>query len=111
VLAFSPVLLVAIGFPALQRTANFSLPTRHAKSFSPCSRGKKSTTKNIIDIVVFRGADTICSWLFTTPETRALNCRQLLLPPCRSPPAGLSRAALGRNRMTRSRLNINTPGE
>ena len=80
VLAFSPVLLVVIGFQALQRTANFALsnPAREIL-FTVLTREEKYKSKNIIDILVFRGADTICGWLFTTLRGAGLELSAIAL--------------------------------
>ena len=65
VLAWTPLLLVVIGFQALQRTANFGVsnPAREVL-FTVLSREEKYKAKNVIDIVVFRGADAVSGWLF-----------------------------------------------
>lgn len=65
VLAFGPMLPVVIAFQALQRTANFALsnPAREIL-FTVLMREEKYKAKNVIDIVVFRGADAASGWLF-----------------------------------------------
>ncbi|MGP1685286.1 MAG: NTP/NDP exchange transporter, partial [Giesbergeria sp.] len=65
VLALSPALAVVIAFQALQRTANFALsnPAREVL-FTALGREEKYKAKNVIDIVVFRGADAASGWLF-----------------------------------------------
>jgi AAA family ATP:ADP antiporter len=65
VLAFAPVLLVVIAFQAIQRTANFALsnPAREVL-FTVLQREEKYKAKNVIDIVVFRGADAAGGWVF-----------------------------------------------
>lgn len=65
VLAFSPALLVVIAFQALQRTANFAVsnPARQVL-FTVLDREAKYKAKNVIDVVVFRGADAVSGWLF-----------------------------------------------
>ena len=65
-LAFSPMLLVVIAFQAIQRTANFAIsnPAREVL-FTVLDREEKYKAKNVIDIVVFRGADAISGWLFS----------------------------------------------
>ncbi|HUH91668.1 MAG TPA: MFS transporter [Casimicrobiaceae bacterium] len=65
VLAWTPLLLVVIAFQALQRTANFGLsnPAREVL-FTVLAREEKYKAKNVIDIVVFRGADAVSGWLF-----------------------------------------------
>jgi len=65
VLAFTPMLLVVIAFQAVQRTANFAIsnPAREVL-FTVLAREEKYKAKNVIDIVVFRGADAASGWLF-----------------------------------------------
>ncbi|MCX7143096.1 MAG: MFS transporter [Proteobacteria bacterium] len=66
VLAATPMLFVVIAFQALQRTANFALsnPAREIL-FTVLEREEKYKAKNVIDIVVFRGADALSGWLFS----------------------------------------------
>jgi AAA family ATP:ADP antiporter len=66
VLAWSPALAVVIAFQAIQRTANFAVsnPAREIL-FTVLDREEKYKAKNVIDIVVFRGADAVTGWLFT----------------------------------------------
>ena len=65
ILAFTPMLIVVIAFQAVQRTANFALsnPAREIL-FTVLTREEKYKAKNVIDIVVFRGADAVSGWLF-----------------------------------------------
>jgi AAA family ATP:ADP antiporter len=65
VLALSPELAVVIAFQALQRVANFAIsnPAREIL-FTVAGREEKYKAKNVIDIVVFRGADAASGWLF-----------------------------------------------
>jgi AAA family ATP:ADP antiporter len=64
-LAASPALIVVMAFQAMQRTANFAIanPAREVL-FTVLSRDEKYKAKNVIDIVVFRGADAVAGWLF-----------------------------------------------
>lgn len=64
-LAFTPMLFVVIAFQASQRTVNFAIsnPAREVL-FTVLEREEKYKAKNVIDIVVFRGADALCGWLF-----------------------------------------------
>ena len=64
-LAFSPMLFVVIAFQAVQRAANFAVsnPAREIL-FTVLTREEKYKAKNVIDIVVFRGADALSGWLF-----------------------------------------------
>jgi len=66
VLAAAPVLAIAMAFQALQRTANFSIsnPAREML-FTAVDREEKYKAKNIIDGVLFRGADAVWAWAFT----------------------------------------------
>ena len=66
-LALSPALVVVIAFQAIQRTANFAVsnPAREVL-FTVVERAEKYKAKNVIDIVVFRGADALNGWLFAT---------------------------------------------
>ena len=65
-LASMPGLFVVIAFQAIQRTANFAIsnPAREVL-FTVLRREEKYKAKNVIDIVVFRGADAVAGWLFT----------------------------------------------
>ena len=64
-LALSPTLVVVIVFQSLQRTANFAIsnPAREIL-FTVVNRAEKYKAKNVIDIVIFRGADAVNGWLF-----------------------------------------------
>ncbi len=64
-LAFTPVLFVVVAFQAIQRTTNFAIsnPAREVL-FTVLEREEKYKAKNVIDIVVFRGADALSGWLF-----------------------------------------------
>jgi len=65
-LAFTPALAVVIAFQAIQRATNFALsnPAREVL-FTVLEREEKYKAKNVIDIVVFRGADAASGWLFS----------------------------------------------
>ena len=65
VLAAFPALAVVIAFQAFQRTANFAIsnPAREIL-FTALPREQKYKAKNVIDVVVFRGADALGGWLF-----------------------------------------------
>lgn len=73
VLAASPMLTVLIAFQAAQRTANFAIsnPAREIL-FTVVAREEKYKAKNVIDIVVFRGADAAFGWLFAALRTAGL---------------------------------------
>jgi len=80
VLAASPVLLVVIGFQALQRTANFAIsnPAREAL-FTVVERDEKYKAKNVIDLVAVRGADAVGGWLVTGLRALGMEARALAL--------------------------------
>ncbi|MFH1604194.1 MAG: MFS transporter, partial [Pseudomonadota bacterium] len=65
-LTLAPALIVVIAFQAIQRTANFAVsnPAREVL-FTVVRREEKYKAKNVIDIVVFRGADAVSGWLFS----------------------------------------------
>ncbi len=74
VLWVSPTLAVVIAFQAIQRTANFAVsnPAREV-FFTVVERAEKYKAKNVIDIVVFRGADAFNGWLFATLRAAGLD--------------------------------------
>jgi AAA family ATP:ADP antiporter len=80
VLAASPMLTVLIAFQAAQRTANFALsnPAREIL-FTVVAREEKYKAKNVIDIVVFRGADAAFGWLFAALRTAGLDLSMVSL--------------------------------
>lgn len=65
VLAVAPMLAVLVVFQVLQRTANFAIanPARES-TFTVLAREEKYKAKNVIDTVLFRGADAVFGWLF-----------------------------------------------
>jgi AAA family ATP:ADP antiporter len=79
-LAAAPMLAVVIGFQALQRTANFAIsnPAREVL-FTVLAREEKYKAKNVIDIVVFRGADAAGGWLFAALRSLGLELRAISL--------------------------------
>ncbi|HEY1327099.1 MAG TPA: Npt1/Npt2 family nucleotide transporter [Casimicrobiaceae bacterium] len=80
VLASAPVLMVVIAFQAIQRTANFAVsnPAREVL-FTVLDREEKYKAKNVIDIVVFRGADAVAGWLFSSLRAAGLGLTALSL--------------------------------
>ena len=80
VLAFTPMLLVVIAFQSVQRTANFALsnPAREVL-FTVLRREEKYKAKNVIDIVVFRGADAASGWLFSLLRNAGLELSTISL--------------------------------
>lgn len=79
-LAWTPALLVVIAFQAIQRTANFAIsnPAREVL-FTVLEREEKYKAKNVIDIVVFRGADAVMGWLFALLRGAGLELSMILL--------------------------------
>lgn len=97
-LAVAPMLLVVVAFQAIQRTTNFALsnPAREVL-FTALQREEKYKAKNVIDIVVFRGADAASGWLFALMRGAGLELSTISLSAV--PLAGLWLAlalALGR---------------
>jgi AAA family ATP:ADP antiporter len=80
ILAFSPALLVVIAFQATQRIANFALsnPAREVL-FTVLAREEKYKAKNVIDIVVFRGADAASGWLYAALRAAGLELSAIAL--------------------------------
>jgi AAA family ATP:ADP antiporter len=104
-LAFTPMLFVVIAFQAIQRTANFAIanPAREVL-FTVLEREEKYKAKNVIDIVVFRGADALSGWLFAALRGAGLELSTISLATV--PVAGLWFAlaiALGRSQERRAR--------
>ena len=104
-LAFMPMLFVVIAFQAIQRTANFAIanPAREVL-FTVLEREEKYKAKNVIDIVVFRGADALSGWLFAALRGAGLELSTISLATV--PVAGLWFAlaiALGRSQERRAR--------
>jgi AAA family ATP:ADP antiporter len=66
VLAASPVLAVVVAFQAIQRTANFAIANPSFQLFfTVLEREEKYKAKNVIDLLVYRGADASSGWFFT----------------------------------------------
>ena len=79
-LALTPALFVVIAFQAIQRAANFAVsnPAREIL-FTVLEREEKYKAKNVIDIVVFRGADAASGWLFAALRGAGLDLGQISL--------------------------------
>ena len=107
VLAWMPWLLVVIAFQAIQRTANFAIsnPAREVL-FTVLRREEKYKAKNVIDIVVFRGADAVAGWLFTVLRGAGLELSTISLATVPLAAAWLVLAlALGRAQEARARAS------
>ena len=66
VLAFSPILIVAVGLWVTRSAGNYGLarPAREML-FTQVDRESRFKTKPVIDIVAYRGGDVIMGWFFT----------------------------------------------
>ena len=66
VIAISPLVGVVIGLQILRRAGNYSI-TRPAREmlFTRVDRETRFKAKPVIDIVAYRGGDTLMAWLFT----------------------------------------------
>jgi len=105
VLAFAPMLFAVVAFQAIQRAANFAIsnPAREIL-FTVLEREEKYKAKNVIDIVVFRGADALSGWLFSALRGAGLELSAISLATV--PLAGLwlvLALALGRAQERRAR--------
>jgi AAA family ATP:ADP antiporter len=70
-LAMAPALMAIMVIQAAQRTANFAVsnPAREVL-FTAADREDKYKAKNVVDGVVFRGADMASSWVFALLHTK-----------------------------------------
>ena len=111
VLAWMPWLLVVIAFQAIQRTANFAIsnPAREVL-FTVLRREEKYKAKNVIDVVVFRGADAVAGWLFTALRGAGLELSTISLATVPLAVGWLALAlALGRVQEARARASERPP--
>ena len=109
-LAFAPMLFVIIAFQAVQRTVNFAVsnPAREVL-FTVVQRAEKYKAKNVIDIVVFRGADALSGWLFAALRGAGLELSTISLAAVPVTGAWLVLAiALGRGQERRSAAEYQT---
>jgi AAA family ATP:ADP antiporter len=79
-LALSPTLAVVLVLQVMQRWANFALanPARQV-FFTVVGREEKYKAKNLIDVVVYRGADALSSWLFDSLQALGLKLAAIAL--------------------------------
>jgi AAA family ATP:ADP antiporter len=79
-LALSPTLAVVLVLQVTQRWANFALanPARQV-FFTVVGREEKYKAKNLIDVVVYRGADALSSWLFDSLQALGLKLAAIAL--------------------------------
>ena len=66
VVAISPLIAVVVGLQIIRRAGNYAV-TRPAREmlFTRVDRETRFKAKPVIDIVAYRGGDTIMAWLFT----------------------------------------------
>ncbi|MEH6517487.1 MAG: MFS transporter [Halioglobus sp.] len=66
VIAISPVMAVVVGLQITRRAGNYAI-TRPAREmlFTRVDRETRFKAKPVIDIVAYRGGDTLMAWLFT----------------------------------------------
>jgi len=66
VIAISPLVAVVVGLQIIRRAGNYAI-TRPAREmlFTRVDRETRFKAKPVIDIVAYRGGDTIMAWLFT----------------------------------------------
>jgi len=66
ILAFSPLLIMALALHVISKAGNYGL-TRPAREmlFTQVSREERFKTKPVIDIVAYRGGDVLMGWFFT----------------------------------------------
>ena len=103
----APVLVVVMAFQAAQRTANFAFsnPAREVL-FTVADREDKYKAKNVVDGVLFRGADVGWAWVFALLSKKLMMSVPAIAAvtvPAMLGWAGLS-LALGRMQEKRARL-------
>jgi len=66
ILAFAPIITVVLALQVAKRAGNYAI-TRPAREmlFTEVDRESRFKAKPVIDIVVYRGGDSITAWLFT----------------------------------------------
>ncbi len=66
VIAISPLMAVVVGLQIIRRAGNYAV-TRPAREmlFTRVDRETRFKAKPVIDIVAYRGGDTLMAWLFT----------------------------------------------
>jgi len=69
----APTLAVVVGLQVVQRWMNFAVanPARQV-FFTVLDREEKYKAKNLIDVVVYRGSDALCSWVFDSLQAVGL---------------------------------------
>jgi ATP:ADP antiporter, AAA family len=79
-LAQAPVVAVVLVFQVVQRWVNFAIanPARQV-FFTVVDREAKYKAKNVIDVVVYRGADAASGWLFDSLQALGLKLGAIAL--------------------------------
>jgi len=79
-LGFAPSLIVVVIVQVLQRWMNFAIanPARQLY-FTVVSREDKYKAKNLIDVVIYRGADALSGWIFDTLQVLGLKLGAIAL--------------------------------
>jgi ATP:ADP antiporter, AAA family len=80
VIAFTPMLMVVFTVQVLQRWMNFAIanPARHV-FFTVVDREEKYKAKNLIDVVVYRGSDTLYAWVYESLHALGLKLGAIAL--------------------------------
>jgi AAA family ATP:ADP antiporter len=66
ILAFTPIITVLLALQLVRQAGNYAItqPARHML-FTEVDKETRFKTKPVIDVVVYRGGDTITAWFFT----------------------------------------------
>jgi ATP:ADP antiporter, AAA family len=72
-IAASPTLMVVLAVQVLQRWMNFAIanPARQV-FFTVVDREEKYKAKNLIDVVIYRGSDTLYAWVYDSLQALGL---------------------------------------
>jgi ATP:ADP antiporter, AAA family len=79
-LFFAPVLAVVVTLQVVQRWMNFAIanPARQV-FFTVLDREEKYKAKNLIDVVIYRGSDTLYAWVFDSLQALGLKLGAIAL--------------------------------
>ena len=66
VLAFAPIIVVLLALQVTRRAGNYAV-TKPAREmlFTEVSKETRFKTKPVIDVVIYRGGDSVTAWIFT----------------------------------------------
>jgi AAA family ATP:ADP antiporter len=66
VLAFAPIIVVLLALQVARRAGNYAV-TKPAREmlFTEVSKETRFKTKPVIDVVIYRGGDSVTAWIFT----------------------------------------------